>query len=160
MGFFFGEAWVLGGLVLCVESDDFPLAIEIPFFLSARAEPIGRTDGDGEGGGKAVLLALDPLSETILPILSVFGVDTLLAGTVLTEIFLPHPAELGSADAADQHSTLFSDGALTTGVLCCWLGPMRFDSQRWRCSLSLLLPSLIFCRPCQSIISACDLLQV
>jgi len=105
IGFFLGEACVLGGFVLCVDSDDFPRAIavdnEIAFFfslsLSVRADPIGSTEG--EGGGNALLLPFD-LSETRLPILSVFGVgEALLRGTVLTEIFLPQPAEFGSADA-------------------------------------------------------------
>lgn len=108
MGFFLGEAWVLGGFVLCVESVDFPRAIavdnEIVFFfslsLSVRADPIGKTDG--EGGGNALLLLFD-LSETRFPILSVLGVgEALLSGMVLTEMFLPHPAEFGSADAARQ----------------------------------------------------------
>jgi len=108
IGFFLGEACVLGGLVLCVDSVDFPLAIavdnEIAFFfslsLSVRADPIGKTDG--EGGGNALLLLFD-LSETRFPILSVLGVgDALLSGIVLTEMFLPHPAEFGSADAIRQ----------------------------------------------------------
>ena len=110
IGFFLGEACVLGGLVLGVESVDLPRAIavdnDIAFFfsfsLSVRAEPIGKTDG--EGGGNAVLL---DLSETRLPILSVLGVgEALLSGIVLTEIFLPQPAELGSADANRQFCLL------------------------------------------------------
>jgi hypothetical protein len=108
IGFFLGEACVLGGFVLCVDSDDFPRAIavdnEIAFFfslsLSVRADPMGKTDG--EGGGNALLLPFD-LRETRLPILSVLGVgEALLRGTVLTEIFLPQPAEFGSADAIRQ----------------------------------------------------------
>jgi hypothetical protein len=107
IGFFLGEACVLGGFVLCVDSDDFPRAMavdnEIAFFfslsLSVRADPMGKTDG--EGGGNA-LLPFD-LRETRLPILSVFGVgEALLRGTVLTEMFLPQPAEFGSADAGRQ----------------------------------------------------------
>ena len=77
---------------------------EIAFFfslsLSVRADPMGSTEG--EGGGNALLLPFD-LRETRLPILSVLGVgEALLRGTVLTEMFLPQPAEFGSADAARQ----------------------------------------------------------
>jgi len=105
IGFFLGEACRLGGLVLCVESDDFPLAIDIgvgiafffSFSLSVRVDPTGSTEGEGEGGGKEGF----DLSETRLPILSVLGVLG-FRGTVLTEMFLPHPAELGSADAASS----------------------------------------------------------
>lgn len=89
-----------GGFVDWAESDDLPLAIvvaDIDFFLSVLAEPIGKTEG--EGNGKAVLLGIG-LSETMFPILSDFGPPlTVLAGSVLTVMFLPHPAELGNADA-------------------------------------------------------------
>jgi len=101
IGFFFGEPGALGGFVLCVESDDLPLTIEIAFFFSVRAAPIGKIEGEGEGNGKAVLLATGvDLSETRFPILSGFvPLAALLAGMVLTEMFLPQPAELGSAEA-------------------------------------------------------------
>jgi hypothetical protein len=101
IGFFFGEPGALGGFVLCVESDDLPLTIEIAFFFSVRAAPIGKIEGEGEGNGKAVLLATGvDLSETRFPILSGFvPLAALLAGIVLTEMFLPQPAELGSAEA-------------------------------------------------------------
>jgi hypothetical protein len=90
---------------------------EIAFFfslsLSVRADPMGKTDG--EGGGNALLLPFD-LSETRLPILSVLGVgDALLRGTVLTEIFLPQPAELGSADADRQFHACFCCSNLHSG---------------------------------------------
>ena len=54
-----------------------------------------------------MLLPFD-LRETRLPILSVLGVgEALLRGTVLTEMFLPQPAEFGSADATCQFQASF-----------------------------------------------------
>lgn len=101
IGFFLGEAWVLeGGFVDWVESDDFPRDIAVAvvdFFLSDLADPIGNTEG--EGNGNAELLALG-LRETMFPILSDLGPPLIvLAGRVLTVMFFPHPAELGRADA-------------------------------------------------------------
>lgn len=106
MGFLRGEGCALeGGFVDWVESDDLPRAIAMAeavalaaaLFFSALADPIGVGRVEGDGGGKAEL----DLSDTMLPILSDFVPLTppvLLAGTVLTEMFLPHPAELGNAD--------------------------------------------------------------
>lgn len=96
IGFFLGEGCALeGGLVDWVESEDLPRDMAVDFFFSVRADPIGRTEGNGSG--KAELLFL---SETMLPIFSdLVPLTGLLAGTVLTEMFLPHPAELGKADA-------------------------------------------------------------
>jgi hypothetical protein len=76
--------------------------MDIVFFLSALAAPIGKIEGEGNGNAALLALALGgfDLSETRFPIFSGFvPLAALLAGTVLTEIFLPQPAELGSAEA-------------------------------------------------------------
>jgi hypothetical protein len=76
--------------------------MDIVFFLSALAAPIGKIEGEGSGNAALLALALGgfDLRETRFPILSGFvPLAALLAGTVLTEIFLPQPAELGSAEA-------------------------------------------------------------
>lgn len=112
-------------------------------FLSDRAEPIGRTEGEGEGEGGGNAEA--DLSETMLPILSDFVPLTpppaLLAGTVLTEMFLPHPAELGNADdpassalGLGQCDLIVKEGGATAAACFC------------RASYSAGLVKLIFCQ--------------